>query len=62
MLRSVLLRRLELARRLQLQAARLGDAIVAFSKAILSFLMDAWQLLFAGPAMHGDPLANHTAG
>jgi hypothetical protein len=24
--------------------------------------MDAWQLLFAGPAMHGDPLANHTAG
>jgi hypothetical protein len=40
----------------------LGDAIVAFSKAILSFLMDAWQLLFAGPAMHGDPLANHTAG
>jgi hypothetical protein len=61
-LRSVLLRRVELARRLQLQAARLGDAIVAFSKAILSFLMDAWQLLFAGPAMHGDPLANHTAG
>jgi hypothetical protein len=40
----------------------LGNAIVAFSRAILSFLMDAGQLLFAGPALHGDPLADHTAG
>jgi len=31
----------ELARRLQLATARLDNAIVAFSKAVLSFLMDA---------------------
>src|ERR671912_1304474 len=61
-LRSVLLRRFELARRLQLATARLGNAIVAFSKAVLSFLMDARQILFSGPALHGDPLADHTAG
>jgi hypothetical protein len=61
-LRSMLLRRVELVRRLQLVTARLGNAILAFSKAVLSFLMDAWQLLFAGLALHGDPLADHTAG
>src|ERR687893_199548 len=61
-LRSVLLRRVELARRLQLATARLANAIVSFSKAVLSFLMDAGQLFFAGPALHGDPLADHTAG
>jgi hypothetical protein len=60
-LRSVLLRRVELARRLQLATARLASAIVSFSKAVLSFLMDARQLLLAGPALHGDPLADHTA-
>jgi hypothetical protein len=60
-LRSVLLRRVELARRLQLATARLAGAIVSFSKAVLSFLMDARQLLLAGPALHGDPLADHTA-
>src|SRR5919107_5981920 len=61
-LRSVLLRQVELARRLQLATARLANAIVSFSKAVLSFLMDAGQLLFAGPTLHGDPLADHTAG
>src|ERR671912_1350869 len=61
-LRSVLLRRFELARRLQLATARLGNAIVAFSKAVLSFLMDARQILFSGPAPHGDSLTDHTAG
>src|SRR5215212_10835548 len=61
-LRSVLLRRVELARRLQLATAWLGDAIVTFSKALLSFLHDARQLLFAGPVLHGDPLADLTAG
>jgi hypothetical protein len=60
-LRSVLLRRFELARRLQLGTARLGNAIFAFSKAVLSFLMDARQILFSGPALHGDQLADHTA-
>jgi hypothetical protein len=62
MLHSVLLGRFELARRLQLAAARLGHAIVAFSRTILSFLVDARHLLFAAPALHGDPLADHTAG
>src|SRR5215217_7084898 len=61
-LRAVLLRRVELARRLQLATAWLGDAIVTFSKALLSFLNDARQLLFAGPVLHGDPLADRTAG
>src|ERR687889_811134 len=61
-LRSVPLRRVELARRLQLATVWLGDAIVTFSKAVLSFLNDARQLLFAGPVLHGDPLADRTAG
>src|SRR5919107_5087471 len=61
-LRSILLRRVELARRLQLATVWLGDAIVTFSKAVLSFLNDARQLLFAGPVLHGDPLADRTAG
>src|ERR671921_1136950 len=39
-LHSWLLRRVELARRLQHARGRLSNAIVAFSKAILSFLMD----------------------
>ena len=59
-LHSVLLGRFEFARRLQLAAARLGNATVAFSRAILSFLADARQLLFATPAPRGDPLAAHT--
>ncbi len=58
-LRSVLLRRVELARRQQLQAARLGNALVAFSKAVVSFLMEARQLLFAGPV---PPLAAGAIG
>ncbi len=62
MLHSLLLRRFELARRLQLAAAWFGNAIVAFSKAVLSFLINARQLLFADPALPGAPLADHTAG
>src|SRR5215217_3917039 len=61
-LHSVLLRRVDFVRGLQLARARLGNAIVAFFRAVLSFLMDARQLLFAGPALRGDPLADHTAG
>jgi hypothetical protein len=60
MLHSMLLGRFVLARRLQLAAVRLGNAIVAFSRAILSFLADARQLLFSTPVPHGDPLAAHT--
>ena len=62
-LRSVLLRRVELARRLQLATARLGDALVAFSKAVVSFLMEARQLLFAVPPLAagaiGTPETRH---
>jgi hypothetical protein len=58
-LHSALLRRFELARRLQLAIARLGNAIVAYSRTLLSFLEDARQLLFASPAVQGDPLADH---
>src|SRR5215212_5871678 len=56
-LRSMLLRRVELARRLQLAAERSGDAVVAFSRTILAFLADARQLLFGTPAPQVDPLA-----
>src|SRR5919112_1073057 len=49
MLHSALLGRFGVVRRLQLAAARLGNALVAFSKAVVSFLMEARQLLFAGP-------------
>jgi hypothetical protein len=41
---------------------RLGHTIVAFSRTILSFLVDARLQLFAGPTLRGDPLADHTAG
>jgi hypothetical protein len=58
-LRSALLRRIELARRLQLATVRLGDALVAFSRAVVSFLMEARQLLFAGPV---PPLAAGAVG
>src|SRR5918995_563529 len=58
-LRSALLRRIELARRLQLATVRLGDALVAFSRAVVSFLMEARQLLFAGPS---PPLAAGAVG
>ncbi|MEJ7815281.1 MAG: HTTM domain-containing protein [Rubrobacter sp.] len=61
-LHSMLLRRVEFVRRLQLATSRLGQAIVAFSKAVLPFLMNARQLLFADPALPGGPLADHTAG
>jgi len=60
-LQSWLLQRFEFARRLQLATARLAHAIVAFFQAVLSFLMDARQLLFASPAVQGGPLAAHTA-
>ena len=60
-LRSVLLRRVELARRLQHATARLVNAIVAFSKAVQSFLMDARQLLFGDPAPRGNPLDHSVA-
>jgi hypothetical protein len=59
---SELLGRIEPARRLQLAAARLRHTIAAFSRTILSFLVDARHLLFAGPTLHGDPLADRTAG
>jgi hypothetical protein len=58
-LRSALLRRVEPARRLQHATARLVNAIVAFSKAVQSFLMDARQLLFGATAPRGNPL-DHT--
>ena len=61
MLHSVLLGRFELARRLQLAAVRSGNAIVAFSRTLLSFLADARQLLFATPVARGDPLTANTA-
>src|SRR5215210_6603793 len=56
-LHSALLGRFEFARRLQLVATRAADAIVAFSRAVLSSLRDVRQLLFASPAPQGDPLA-----
>jgi hypothetical protein len=59
---SMLLRRVEFVRRLQLATARFGQAIVASSEAVLAFLMNARQILFADPALHGAPLADHTAG
>src|SRR5829696_1512074 len=62
LLHSVLMRRIELARRLQLAAARLGHAVVASSRALLSSWVGARHLLFADPALHGVPLADHTAG
>ncbi len=60
-LHSALLGRFELARRLQLATARSSQAIVAFSRAVLSSLRDVRQLLFASPAPQGDPLAEHAA-
>jgi len=56
------MRWIELARRLQLAAARLGHAVVASSRALLSSWVGARHLLFADPALHGVPLADHTAG
>ena len=61
-LHSWLLRRFELARRLQLATARLGNAIVVLCRMVLSFLADARQLLFAAPAVRGDPLAAGASG
>src|SRR5215211_6172451 len=58
---SALLRRFELARRLQLAIVRLGNAMVAYSRMLVSFMEHARQLLFASPVVHGDPLADHTA-
>ena len=60
-LRSGLLRRSALARRLQPATARAGHAVVAFSRTVLSFLADTRQLLFAGPEPHGDALAGRRA-
>jgi len=50
-----------LARRLQLAAARPSRAVVASSRALLSPLADAGHLLFAGPELHADPLADRAA-
>jgi hypothetical protein len=60
-LHAALLGRSGLARRAQLATERAGQHIVAFFTALLSFLADARQLLFASPALHGGPLANHGA-
>jgi hypothetical protein len=60
-LRSWLLRRFELARRLQRATARSAHAIVAFSSSVLSSVMDVRQILFASPAPRGDPLADPAA-
>ena len=60
-LRSWLLRRSDLARRAQLAAERAGRRIVAFSRALSSFLADTKQLLFAVPAPRGGTLTDHGA-
>ena len=58
---SWLLGRSDLARRAQLAAERAGRRIVAFSRALLSFLADAKQLLLAVPAPGGGTLRGHGA-
>jgi hypothetical protein len=58
---SAMSRRSGLVRRAQLATARLGRAIVVLSGAVLSFLADTRQLLFASPASHGGPLAGQVA-
>jgi hypothetical protein len=60
-LRSWLLGRSDLARRAELAAERTGRSIVAFSRALLSFLADAKQLLLAAPAPGGGTLTDHGA-
>jgi hypothetical protein len=60
-LHSALLGRSGLARRLQSTAERSGRAIVALCQTLLSFVVDARQLLFARPAPSGGPLADHAA-
>jgi hypothetical protein len=60
-LHSALLRRSGLARRTQLATERAAGTIAAFSRTVISFLMDAKQLLFASPAPHGGTLAEHGA-
>lgn len=59
-LHAALLRRSGLIRRLQLEATRAGQAIVAFSRALVSSLADVRQILFASPALRADPLAEHS--
>src|SRR5215218_1945164 len=54
---SWLLGRSGVVRRLQLATTRAREAIVAFSRVLASFMMDVKQLLFAGPALQGDPLS-----
>jgi hypothetical protein len=54
---SWLLGRSGVVRRLQLATTRAREAIVAFSRVLASFMMDVKQLLFAGSALQGDPLA-----
>jgi hypothetical protein len=58
-LHAALLGRFGLARRTQHAAERMGRAIVGYSRAVLSFLMDVRQILFASPAPRGGVLADH---
>jgi hypothetical protein len=58
-LHAALLGRFGLARRAQHAAERMGRAIVGYSRAVLSFLMDVRQILFASPAPRGGVLADH---
>jgi hypothetical protein len=60
-LRDALLRRSALARRAQLAMERAAGTIAAFSRTVVSFLMDARQLLFASPAPRGGTQAEHGA-
>lgn len=60
-LHSALLGRSGLARRLQRGVERSSHATVAFARTLLSFLVDVRQLLFASPAVQGNPLGDHTA-
>ena len=59
-LHSALLGRSGFARRLQSAAERSGRAIVALCQALVSFVEDLRQLLFAIPAPSGRPLAERT--
>jgi hypothetical protein len=59
-LRSWLLGRSGIVRRLQAATVQSGNAIAGFSRTLLSFLVDAKQLLFASSPLHRDPLVNYT--
>lgn len=59
-LHSWLLGRSGPARRLQRGVDRSRDATLAFSRALLSFLIDIRQVLFASPAVRVNPITDHT--